>query len=219
MMKKQTVLILFICMIVLSGCFGPSPEENIYQTLEEVASLEDQFREEQEPLLELEKKESELYNKIMDLGMTEFDQVVSLSKEAITVVEDRESKIQAEHDSIMSSKEKFEEITDEIETIQDETLKDTATKLKKIMEDRYKSYETLFEQYETSLALDKELYTMLQKEDLTIEELDNQITEINTAYKAVMEQNEEFNKLTEQYNEQKMTFYQQAELNVEVSND
>ena len=217
MMKKHTVLMLFLCIILLSGCLGPSPEENIYQTLEEVASLEDTFKEQQEPLLELEKKESVLYNKIMDLGMTEFDQVVILSKEAITVVEERESKIKAENDSIMSSKKKFEEITDDIANIKDEALRESANQLKKTMEDRYKSYETLFKSYETSLTLDKELYTMLQKEDLTIEELDAQISKINAAYKSVMKQNEEFNKFTEQYNEQKMTFYEQAELDVEIN--
>lgn len=210
---------LFICTILLSGCFGPSPEENIYQTLEEVASIEDTFQQQQKPLLELEKKESELYNKIMDLGMTEFDQIVSLSKEAITIVEEREQKIQTEYDSIMSSKKKFEEIKVDIEKIKDEKLLESAKQLITTMEDRYNSYEKLYENYEASLSLDKELYTMLQKEDLTIDELDTQITEINTAYKSVMEQNEQFNKLTEQYNDQKISFYQKAELNVEVNNN
>lgn len=219
MIKKQTVLMLFICTILLSGCFGPSPEENIYQTLEEVASIEDTFQQQQKPLLELEKKESELYNKIMDLGMTEFDQIVSLSKEAITIVEEREQKIQTEYDSIMSSKKKFEEIKVDIEKIKDEKLLESAKQLITTMEDRYNSYEKLYENYEASLSLDKELYTMLQKEDLTIDELDTQITEINTAYKSVMEQNEQFNKLTEQYNDQKISFYQKAELNVEVNNN
>ncbi len=215
--KKQTVVMLFICSLVLSGCFGPSPEENIYKTLEEVVSLENTFKKQQQPLLELEKKESDLYNKIMDLGMKEFDQVVTLAKEATTVVEEREEKIQTEYDSIMSSKEKFEAISGEIENIDDETLSASANKLKNTMEDRYQSYETLYENYKTSLSLDKELYTMLQKEDLKIDELETHITKINAAYKAVMEQNEHFNKLTEKYNEQKMDFYKQAELNVEVS--
>lgn len=219
MIKKQTILTLFICTILLSGCFGPSPEENIYQTLEEVASIEETFQKQQQPLLELEKKESELYNKIMDLGMTEFDQVVSLSKEAITVVEEREKKIQSEYDSIMSSKKNFQDINEEIEKIKDEKLLESAKQLQTTMEERYSSYEKLYENYITSLSLDKELYTMLQKEDLTIDELDTQISEINTAYKSVMKQNEEFNKLTEQYNDQKISFYQQAELNVEVSSE
>ncbi|WP_175638824.1 YkyA family protein [Metabacillus schmidteae] len=216
MLKKQSVFILLICTVLLTGCFGPSPEENIYQILEDVASQEDTFKQQQKPLLELEKKESELYNKIMDLGMSEFDQVVSLSKEALTVIEDREKKLQKEHESIVASKEKFEEITTEIENITDEPIQEAANQLKTTMEDRYKSYETLFENYETSLSLDKELYTMLQKKDLTIEEFETHLTKINAAYKTVIEQNEEFNKLTEQYNKQKMDFYKKAELNVET---
>lgn len=219
MIKKQSVFILFLCTFILSGCFGPSPEENIYQLLEEAASLEDTFKQQQKPLLELEKKESELYEKIMDLGMTEFDQVVTLSKEALTVIEDREKKIKTEHESIMASKEKFEEVTAEIKNIKDENIRDAANQLKTTMEDRYKSYETLFENYENSLSLDKELYTMLQKKDLTIEEFDSQLTKVNAAYKTVIQKNNEFNKLTEQFNEQKIEFYKKAELNVEIRNE
>lgn len=136
-----------VLLFLLSGCFGPAPEERIYTILEEAVTLENSFKEQQQPLLELEKKEADLYNRIMDLGMKEFEQVVSLSKEALTSVEERESKLQMEYDSIMSSKDKFNEINEEIEKIKDETLLQSAQELKSTMEDRYKSYENLYENY------------------------------------------------------------------------
>jgi chromosome segregation ATPase len=217
MLKKKNFALLLILFCLLSGCFGPAPEERIYTILEEVVTLEDSFKEQQQPLLELEKKEADLYNKIMDLGMKEFEQVVSLAKEALTSVEERESKIQIEYDSIMSSKDKFNEINEEIEKINDEKLLQSIQELKSTMEDRYKSYEILYEDYKKSISLDKELYSMLQKEDLEMEELETQITKINKSYQTVLEQNNEFNKLTEQYNELKIKFYEEVELNVEKS--
>lgn len=209
------MFIILLCL--LSGCFGPAPEEKIYTILEEAVTLEDSFKEQQQPLLELEKKEADLYNKIMDLGMKEFEQVVSLSKQALTSVEERESKIQMEYDSIMSSKDKFNEINEEIEKIKDETLLQSAQELKSAMEGRYKSYEKLYENYKKSISLDKELYSMLQKEDLGMEQLETQIDKVNKSYQSVMEQNNEFNKLTEQYNDLKIKFYEEANLNVEKS--
>ncbi|UHA59445.1 YkyA family protein [Metabacillus litoralis] len=147
MLKKKNYALFIVLLFLLSGCFGPAPEERIYTILEEAVTLENSFKEQQQPLLELEKKEADLYNRIMDLGMKEFEQVVSLSKEALTSVEERESKLQMEYDSIMSSKDKFNEINEEIEKIKDETLLQSAQELKSTMEDRYKSYENLYENY------------------------------------------------------------------------
>jgi len=217
MLKKKNYALFIVLLFLLSGCFGPAPEERIYTILEEAVTLENSFKEQQQPLLELEKKEADLYNRIMDLGMKEFEQVVSLSKEALTSVEERESKLQMEYDSIMSSKDKFNEINEEIEKIKDETLLQSAQELKSTMEDRYKSYENLYENYKKSISLDKELYSMLQNKDLEMKQLETQIAKINKSYQSVMEQNNEFNKLTEQYNDLKITFYEEAELNVEKS--
>ncbi|MCM3408913.1 YkyA family protein [Metabacillus litoralis] len=217
MLKKKNYALFIVLLFLLSGCFGPAPEERIYTILEEAVTLENSFKEQQQPLLELEKKEADLYKRIMDLGMKEFEQVVSLSKEALTSVEERESKLQMEYDSIMSSKDKFNEINEEIEKIKDETLLQSAQELKSTMEDRYKSYENLYENYKKSISLDKELYSMLQNKDLEMKQLETQIAKINKSYQSVMEQNNEFNKLTEQYNDLKIKFYEEAELNVEKS--
>lgn len=58
---------------------------------------------------------------------------------------------------------------------------------------------------------------MLQNKDLEMKQLETQIAKINKSYQSVMEQNNEFNKLTEQYNDLKIKFYEEAELNVEKS--
>ncbi|UHA62674.1 YkyA family protein [Metabacillus litoralis] len=52
-----------------------------------------------------------------------------------------------------------------------------------------------------------------------MKQLETQIAKINKSYQSVMEQNNEFNKLTEQYNDLKIKFYEEAELNVEKVNN
>lgn len=206
-----------LLLILLSGCAGSSPEENIYTIFEKVVNLEDPFKKQQEPLKKLEQKESELYDEIMDIGLNDFDKVVALSNEAITVLEEREQRIEAEYESIKASKEEFTLVNNEIENIKDEKLAEKAKQIKMTMENRYSAYDSLFEAYKTSISYDKELYTMLQKSDLTMDELEAQIKKVNESYKIVMKQNDVFNKLTEEYNKLKMEFYEDASLNVDKS--
>ncbi|WP_273125153.1 YkyA family protein [Bacillus weihaiensis] len=215
MKKLMNVSVLTtLLLVILVGCLGPSPEEKIYQKLEKVVSLEKSFQEQQEPLLALEKEENELFNQIMDLGMKEFDQVVSLSNQALEMIDEREEKMQVENESILASKEEFKGITLEMEKIEDEDTLEILENLQTTMENRYESYETLYNHYSTSIKLDKELYEMLQNEELTMEELEEQISKINDSYEKVMNENEIFNGYTEEYNQLKIDFYQKAGLNV-----
>ncbi|QOR68890.1 YkyA family protein [Cytobacillus suaedae] len=201
--------------LVLSGCnTGPTPEEEIYETLEEVVNLETSFKEQQNPLVELEKKEKELYDQIISLGMKEFDKIVALSKEALAIVEERETRLNEENASIEASKEKFNLVKDYIANLEDEKLTKDATQLVELMESRYSSYSTLYSNYLEAIGHDKELYTMFQSEDLTLEQLEEQIKKINESYEKVIAANEEFNNFTEQYNESKLAFYENAGLEV-----
>ncbi|MBE4908898.1 YkyA family protein [Bacillus luteolus] len=200
---------------VLSGCnTGPTPEEEIYETLEEVVNLETSFKEQQNPLVELEKKEKELYDQIISLGMKEFDKIVALSEEALAIVEERETRLNEENASIEASKEKFNLVKDYIANLEDEKLSEDANQLIELMENRYSSYSTLYSNYLEAIGHDKKLYTMFQSEDLTLEQLEEQIKNINESYEKVIAANEEFNNFTEQYNESKLAFYENAGLEV-----
>lgn len=55
---------------------------------------------------------------------------------------------------------------------------------------------------------------MFQNEELTLEELEQQINLINETYEKVVAANESFNKLTDQYNNAKVSFYKKAGLEV-----
>ncbi|MDQ0231333.1 YkyA family protein [Metabacillus malikii] len=214
---KAFLAVFLILLIFLTGCFGPSPEEKMYTTLEEVVKLEETFKNQQEPLIELEKKETEIYNKIIDIGMSKFDEVVKLSEEGLKLVSQREEKIDMEYDSLMSAKEEFEKIQPVIEEIKDEALLEKANKLEDTMAERYSQYEELHDAYKKSISLDKELYTIFQNENLSLEELDAHLAKVNAAYQEVVKYNESFNQLTENYNKLKMDFYKSTDLNIKES--
>lgn len=200
---------------LLMGCLGgPTPEEQIYETLEKVVTVEKDFEEQQNPLVELEKKEKELYDEILTLGMKEFDQIVSLSNDALAIVGDRETRINNEQKSIEASKKEFQKVDALISEIKEDSVKEEANELVSLMNERYESYEDLYTVYKEAIEHDKKLYEMFQNEELTLDELEQQINLINETYEKVVAANETFNKLTDQYNKAKVTFYQNAGLEV-----
>ena len=197
------------------GCLGgPTPEEQVYETLEKVVAVEKDFEKQQNPLVELEKKEKELYDKILTLGMKEFDQIVSLSNEALAIVGDRETRINNEQKSIEASKKEFQKVDAIISEIKEDSVKEEGNELVSLMNKRYESYEDLYTVYKEAIEHDKKLYEMFQNEELTLDELEKQINLINETYEKVVAANETFNKLTDQYNKAKVTFYQNAGLEV-----
>lgn len=200
---------------VMTGCLGSSPEEEMYSALEKVVSLEDTFEQQQQPLIELEKEENELYEEIISLGMKEYDKIVSLSKEAISVVEEREKRVEDEKESIDASEKEFDKIAELAKNLKEDGTKEKAVKLQELMEKRYASYDALYASYKDAISLDKELYEMFQNKDLKLEELEAKISEINSSYEKVLAENKKFNEFTEQYNQEKMDFYKEANIEVE----
>ncbi|MEH7222394.1 YkyA family protein [Bacillus sp. JJ1566] len=217
-MKNKTFKLSFIliCLVfLLLGCTGgPSPEEQIYETLEKVVTVEKDFEEQQDPLEELGKKEKELYDEILTLGMKEFEQIVVLSNEAINVVSEREKRSNNEYESMKAAKKEFQKISDFISEIDDENLKEEANNLVSLMNQRYDSFEELNTHYMESIQLDRKLYEMFQNKELTSEELKQQVDSINETYNKVSTANDTFNNLTDQYNKAKVSFYKNAGLEV-----
>lgn len=215
--KRFFVFLSFLFgIVILTGC-TKSPAEKIYETLEEVVAEEQGFEEQQEPLAELVNKESKLYDQILALGMKEFDQIVELSKEASSFADQRMERMQQEEKSIQASKKTFQSIHPLIEKLDNEEARKLADKLYETMMNRYEHYEKLYANYVQGIEYDKELYTLLQKEDLSYEEMEAQIEKINAAYGKVDQANGKFNEETKKYNEIKPEFYEAAGLDIEAS--
>lgn len=220
-MGKRTLLFLLfiISLSVLTGCFNKSSTvEDIHALLESVVDLEKPFEDQQDPLVTLEKQEKEIYSKIIALGMKEFDQIVSLSNEALGIVDQRQEHMQKEEKSIQASKQEFAKLEPLIEKLEDDDLKKKANELNNTMMERYKTHDALYENYMKGLEFDKELYQMFQKEDLSIDQLEGQIQKINDAYKVVLDSNKSFNDYTQQYNDIKFEFYKEAGIEISEEN-
>ncbi|MBP1948747.1 YkyA family protein [Virgibacillus litoralis] len=217
--KKSFLILLLFILAILTACSGASTSEQIYDHLEKAVELEDTFVKQQDPIVELEKKEQEIYSQIIDLGMNEFEQIKELSNQAIENIEKRKEKIELEKESIAASKEEFTKIESMIEDLEQEDAQKNAKEMYSVMTDRYNAYDKLYQAYSETLKLEKDLYTMLQKEDLEQETLTKHITKVNDSYQQVIAANETFNERTTEYNALKEEFYSAAGIDAEYENN
>jgi hypothetical protein len=217
--KKRTLvclLLLVVALIVLSGCLNQkTTPEKMYEVMEKVVLEENTFENQQSPLVQAEKKEKQLYDQIISLGMKEHEQIVKLADEALLLVEERKTLMASETASIEKSEVQFKKLMPYIEKLEELSLKKDAKKLYEVMIKRYRLHEDLSLAYSQALQFDQELYQMFKRKDLSMEELENQINQINEIYENIYEINEQFNVNTEEYNELKLFFYQKAGFKIE----
>lgn len=213
--KKQVMIILLAMniLIILAGCSNEkTPVEKMHTILENVVAKEKSFEEQQEPLVSLEKKEKELYDQIIALGMKDYDKIVKLSDEALSLTEQRKKHMEKETNSIKESEQEFKKAAEIKEEFEDADVKRAANELYDTMMERYRAHEALQSEYSQAIENDKQLYQMFKDKNLPLEQLEAQVTKVNETYKKVFAANENFNKLTEQYNGLKLIFYEKAEL-------
>lgn len=202
-------------LLALSGCFGKaSTEEQIYDILEETVALEKPFVDQQENIAAAEKREKEIFEEISSLPSDQMDEIQALAEEAFEAIEKREGYIQAEKESMDASKKEFEKIPSLVEEIEDDTAKQEAQAVVEAMNLRYEEFDVLHTTYKETLAMEKELYSLLEAEDTEMSVVTDQLIDLNEHYEQVIESNKTFNEYTAQYNEQKQAFYKATELNI-----
>ncbi|WHZ04691.1 YkyA family protein [Neobacillus sp. YX16] len=211
----RIILAVVIGGFLLTGCISnESSTEKLYQVLENVVDAEKEFEEQQEPLVELERQEKEIYNEIMTLVMKQHEKIVTLSDEALSIIEKRKNHLQLEIDSINASETEFKKAEEIISNIKNSEQKNKAEDLSKIMKKRYQLHNRLSKEYSSALDRDKELYLMLKEESISYDKLEAHVADLNSTYQKVLDANEEFNDLTAQYNEKKLKLYKEAGLNL-----
>jgi hypothetical protein len=203
--KRPLLSILII--ILLQGCNALAPEKEILSAFEKIAKYESELNEQQTALVKLEQQQTKLYNKIMSLGMKEFPKVTQLSQDALQIIEKRKQRIQKENERIQLAKKQLKIVEENVSHLHDEKMKQNAVRLTKIIEKRYVAYDELYDHYHKALILEKQLYYLFQNQYVTLEQLQDQISKINTAYKEIMNANDRFNDYTEQYNKEKKRLY------------
>lgn len=213
--RIRLIFAVFFTVLLATGCFyQKTPAEKMYKVLEKVVSVEKAFEKQQKPLMSLEKKEKVDFDKIMSLGMKQFDQVVRLSDDAYSMADKRKELMGKEEKSMKDSKAEFVKAASVIKELETNEQKKKAKNLYSIMMQRYTAHDVLYNEYIEGVQLDQELYKMLKNQNITLDALEAQINKINDKYKKIFAANEKFNELTEKYNNQKNSLYKSLGLKI-----
>jgi hypothetical protein len=216
MIRRGTIILPFIIIILsilLSACLQQeTTTEKIYTILEKVAIDEKGFEQVQDPLVQIEKKEKTIYDKIIELNTNHYDDKVKLSNEALTMVNDREKYMETEIKSLQESEKEFKKVIPMINKINDKKLEEQANQLYDIMMNRYKAHKTLSKEYLNGISEDHQLYEMFKDQNVSVDHLQAQVEKTNTRYKSIYTANDQFNRFTKQYNASKLQFYKNAGL-------
>lgn len=214
--SRFLLLITVIGLGLLSGCFQQkTPTEKMYEVLEKVVATEKGYEEQQKPLVTAESKEEKIYNEMIGLGMKQYDQIVKLSNEALALTDQRKTMMEKETESLKKSEEQFQQVKELKTELNEKQLKQQIDQLYGIMEKRYRAHEELYKRYNDGINVDKRLYQMLKDKNSSLDALEKQVTKLNDEYKKIVDANNQFNLLTEQYNVKKMLFYRTAGLKTE----
>jgi len=196
-------MIVLIFTLLLAGCnFSPSLESKLSDALSAMFSSEDKYREAQEALGDLERKEQILFNETMSLTQEETEELEKNVAELVSSLEERLVLIEKEESSINKAKESltlFEDIVNDAE----EGIKEDVEQLEKVIKDRYSNHAEVVTEYIGLTDVQKELYDMFLDEETDLAMLQEKVEEVNKQNQIVQDTIQIFNESTAKVNELK----------------
>lgn len=205
--KLSFFSLVFALFLIIPGCTSHDAGNKAFTYLEKAASKEDVFNQQQKPLIQEEKDEQDLYQKIMALDMTKYDQIKDYSEQALKHVDARQKLMDKEKQSIEDAYKTFKEAVPYLKKIDNKDAKGHAEKVIDDMTKRYNAFEDLYSTYKQSVDLDHSLFTMLKDKNLTKDDLTKQLNKVNAAYEDIEKHKDTFNQLTQSFNDEKKSLY------------
>lgn len=213
-MYKKIAISTLLSLSLLSGCFGAEPEEELYVVFEDAVKQETSLFENAQALAALEQKNVELYERILEGGQDNNEQVQQELEEAVKGISERKRLLDDGKKTLEQAQDKMKEVNRHISKIEDDKLRKQAKKVVSLYEERFNAFVAMQEAYQKALAAEEKLYSILQAKTETMKTIANQIKEVNRLYVELDKNNEIFNTLTKQYNEEKVAFYKQANFRI-----
>lgn len=200
-------------LILLSGCHHDQKQaEDIYTDLEKAADQEKVFADKQQALEEIDEEDQTIYHKIMDIDTDHVKQLKHHIEAAQKNNEQQKQLLDEMYAGLNHAYKLALPTKKTAEKIKDTEQQKLAIETIELTEKRYELFESYYQQYEDSLKETDQFYGQLQKEDRDTAALDKQIKKVNKLYSKMEEQQDEFNRCTEQYNDTKSKYYQAAGL-------
>jgi chromosome segregation ATPase len=208
-MKKIVIGTFLSTSLLLSACSmgASSSEEKLSASLEKVYEEEQGYRDAQQQLAELEKKEQSTFNAAMELTQQQKDDVALKVEELKASLTERLTLLKEENESIGKAQDSLTSFEGLVEDTKDEAVKTSLLDLKTSIEDRYEAHEVVSNEYQKLTDLQITLYDMLEDEETEQAQLQEQVILVNKQNDVVQSAINAFNEATKKLNEMKSSVY------------
>ncbi|QWH42861.1 YkyA family protein [Bacillus mycoides] len=214
MIYRNLAFITVLSVTLLSGCLGAKSEEKLYVAFESATKQEKTLSEDTKKLATLEKQGLELYNQITLEGKENNQVVKEKIDQAVTNIHDREKILEKEKNTLESAQNEVKSVNNYIKKLEDKELQEQAKKVQDMYKKRAESFKKLHDDYKKSLQSEQELYKMLQAKDEKLKSIHEKVKTINQSYEQIHSDQDKFNTYTNEYNQNKLTFYKQANIKI-----
>jgi outer membrane murein-binding lipoprotein Lpp len=198
---KKILAALAISAIILAGCSNEEEQlEAFYNDFQETVKSEEDMQDINEEFSALETEREELQEEL-----TEADEeaLQDISKELIDNTKGREELIEDENSVMTASQEEAESSKATLEEVEDESFKEEGELLLEAADERYEAHSAMLEQLSTTLDAEKSVFEYLQEGNITQDDLDERINELNEEYEELTTLQNDFDTATNRVNELK----------------
>ncbi|WP_017379512.1 YkyA family protein [Paenisporosarcina sp. TG-14] len=207
-MKKIVIGTFLSTSIILSACsIGVTTEEKLSETLATIYEEEQGYRDAQQQLTVLEKKEQSTFNSSMELTQEQQEEVSIKVEELKSSLMERLTLLNEENESIESALASLSSFDSLIDDVKEEEIKTSLIDLKSLIETRYQAHDVVSKEYQKLTDLQTVLYDMLVDEEMEQAQLQEQVLKVNEQNDIVQSSINEFNEETIELNELKVSIY------------
>lgn len=200
-MKKIVIGTFLSTSLLLSACsIGAPNDEMLSETLAKVYEQEQGYRDAQEKLAELEKKEQSTFNETMKLTQEQKAEVTLKVEELKASLSERLTLLKEENESMKNAQESLSSFEAIVDDTKDEEVKTALNNLKSLLETRYEAHEVVSSEYQKLTDLQIELYDMLADEKTEQAQLQEQVLNVNKQNDVVQSAINAFNEATKEVN-------------------
>lgn len=204
---------MLIALSILAGC-SDNAKEKAVAILNDQMIIEQQFDDVLQKIVDLETKDQQTYQEILDLGKKNSKQAESAISTALATLEERKATMEQGKAVLQSATHKIDSMEREINKMKNITEKKQGQMLLDLYRTRNKVFDDLYNQYMAGLSLDHELYQMLGGEAQHLKQINNQIANRNLTFAEVSKLMAEFNRVSELYQQEKLSFLNATEMSV-----
>ncbi|MBD7970188.1 YkyA family protein [Paenibacillus gallinarum] len=209
--KGKLGALLMVCMVLLAAC---SKEDalNTMNAMEDTVNTENQMQEYLQKIADLEGQDLELYDLIMEQGKDADAKLDDLLEDALKHVDDRKEHLESAKQIMDAAKAKSKSWRSALDVYnndaKEQEMVQKADQLWNDYEARQATFGEFYEQYNLSLAKDKELYVLLEEQDeaITLSKLKSKVSERNKAFAKANKLKQQFNKETSVFNKEHESF-------------